>query len=143
MSSKKPQIENPGLDIEATECADVAARLAAEVAARFGPREEAPLSITMRDGAGALLCGLNGVTHWRWLYVRHLWVAESQRGRGLARRLMESAERAALARVIGREREGVRGASALPVESRLLRKARRPPGGKSAISPTRAKPSLS
>jgi GNAT superfamily N-acetyltransferase len=98
MSSKKPQIENPGLDIEATECADVAARLAAEVAARFGPREEAPLSITMRDGAGALLCGLNGVTHWRWLYVRHLWVAESQRGRGLARRLMESAERAALAR---------------------------------------------
>ena len=30
----------------------------------------------MRDGAGALIGGLNGVIHWRWLYIRHLWVAE-------------------------------------------------------------------
>lgn len=98
MFTRKPQLEKPGLNVEATECAELAARLGAEIAARFGPREEAPLSITMRDGAGALLGGLNGVTHWRWLYIRHLWVAESQRGRGLARRLMESAERAALSR---------------------------------------------
>jgi GNAT superfamily N-acetyltransferase len=95
MSTKKPPLENPGLDVETSESADVAARLAAEIAVRFGPREEAPLSVTMRDGTGALLGGLNGVTHWRWLYIRHLWVAESQRGRGLARWLMEAAERAA------------------------------------------------
>lgn len=98
MFSRKTPVENPGFEIEAAESADVAARLGAEIAARFGPREEAPLSIVMRDGAGALLGGLNGVTHWRWLYIRHLWVAESQRGRGLATKLMESAERAALAR---------------------------------------------
>lgn len=98
MFNRKTPIEKPGLDVEAAECAETAARLGAEIAARFGPREEAPLSVTMRDGAGALLGGLNGVTHWRWLYIRHLWVAESQRGRGLATKLMESAERAALAR---------------------------------------------
>jgi GNAT superfamily N-acetyltransferase len=98
MPTKKLPIDGLGLDIEAYESADVAARLGADIAARFGPREETPLSIAMRDGAGALLGGLNGVTHWRWLYIRHLWVAESQRGRGLARKLMESAERAALAR---------------------------------------------
>lgn len=84
--------------VEATESAEIAARLGAEMAAHFGPREEAPLSIACRDGAGALIGGLNGVTHWRWLYIRHLWVAEAQRGKGLAARLMETAERAALAR---------------------------------------------
>lgn len=98
MFSRKSLPEQPSLDVETTESAEVAARLGAEIAARFGPREEAPLSVTVRDGAGALIGGLNGVTHWRWLYIRHLWVAESQRGRGLALRLMQSAERAALAR---------------------------------------------
>jgi GNAT superfamily N-acetyltransferase len=93
--TKKLPLDNPGLEFEACESADVAARLSADIAARHGPREETPLSITMRDGAGALLGGLNGVTHWRWLYIKHLWVAEPQRGRGLAKRLMEEAERAA------------------------------------------------
>ncbi len=98
MFTRKTPIENPGFEIEPMESLDVAARLGAEIAARFGLREEAPLSITMRDGAGTLLCGLNGVTHWRWLYIRHVWVAEPQRGRGLATKLLEAAERAALAR---------------------------------------------
>ena len=44
---------------------------------------------------GALIAGLNGASHWRWLYVRHLWVEASQRGRGLGRRLMAEAERLA------------------------------------------------
>ncbi len=88
-------MEKPSVEIEAVESAEVAARLGAEIAARFGPREEAPLSVVMRDAAGALIAGLNGVTHWRWLYIRHVWVAESRRGEGLAGRLMEIAGRAA------------------------------------------------
>lgn len=96
--TKKQPFEKPTLEVETTECAEIAARLGAEVAARFGPREEAPLSITIRDGAGALIGGLNGVSHWRWLYIRHLWVAEAERGRGLGRTLMEAAESAARAR---------------------------------------------
>ncbi len=81
--------------MEAVESAEIAVRLGAEIAARYGPREEAPLSLVVRDGAGALIAGLNGVTHWRWLYIRHLWVAPSRRGEGLASRLIEAAERAA------------------------------------------------
>lgn len=81
--------------MEAIESAEVAARLGAEIAARFGPREEAALSVVLRDGSGALVAGLNGLTHWRWLYIRHLWVTPSRRGEGLASRLIEAAEGAA------------------------------------------------
>ncbi|WP_442754872.1 GNAT family N-acetyltransferase [Methylocystis sp. JAN1] len=98
MFSRKTPIEKPAFAVDAAESPEVAARLGAEIAARFGPREETPLSVVVRDENGALTGGLNGVTHWRWLYIRHLWVAESQRGGGLALRLMQAAERAALAR---------------------------------------------
>ncbi|RTL87739.1 MAG: GNAT family N-acetyltransferase [Hyphomicrobiales bacterium] len=95
MCSRNSAMEKPGLEMEAVESAEVAARLGAEIAARYGPREEAPLSLVMRDGAGALVAGLNGLTHWRWLYIRHLWVAPARRREGLASRLIEAAERAA------------------------------------------------
>ena len=77
------------------EDARVAELLRAEMAARFGPRDERPLSIRAQDADGAMVGGLNGVTHWRWLYVRHLWVEQAWRGRGLGRRLLERAEASA------------------------------------------------
>jgi len=77
--------------VEATEIAKL---LGAEVARRFGPRDERPLSIVMRKDR-ALVAGLNGVSHWRWLYVRHFFVAEAWRGQGVGRRLMARAEAAA------------------------------------------------
>lgn len=80
------------------ENAGVAKRLGAEMAARFGPRDESPISILAHDEQGALVGGLNGVTHWRWLYVKHLWVAPAGRGRGLGRDLLARAEAAAQAR---------------------------------------------
>jgi GNAT superfamily N-acetyltransferase len=86
------------LAVETAESPEVAARLGAEIAARFGPRDETPLSLVMRDAAGELVAGLNGVLHWRWLYIRHLWVDAAHRGRGRARGLVEEAESFARAR---------------------------------------------
>jgi GNAT superfamily N-acetyltransferase len=71
--------------------------LSAEIAARFGPRSETPLSILAYDG-DALVGGLNGCTHWGWCYIRHFWVEESWRGRGVGRQLVTHAEMEARAR---------------------------------------------
>ena len=77
------------------ESAGIASRLAAEIARRHGPRDETPLSIEARGEDGAPLCGMNGVIHWRWLYIRHFWVAPVLRAQGLGRALMEEVERLA------------------------------------------------
>lgn len=85
-------------DDEAPDAARLAEALRAEIEARFAPRDETPLTILARDAAGALIGGLNGASHWRWLYVRRLWVAPEQRGRSLGRWLLEEAEAKAGAR---------------------------------------------
>lgn len=77
---------------EGAENVALAAALGAEIAAGFAPRDETPFALTIRDDDGVLIAGLNGATHWRWLYVRHLWVAPAQRGRGLGGALMAEAE---------------------------------------------------
>jgi len=77
--------------------ARVAASLAAEITAGFGPRGELPLSIVARAG-DEVLGGLNASTHWGWCYIRHLWVKEGWRRRGLALRLLNEAETQARAR---------------------------------------------
>jgi ribosomal protein S18 acetylase RimI-like enzyme len=70
----------------------VAASLAAEIAAGFGPRDEMPLSVVAYE-AGAVVGGLNGATHWGWCYIRHFWVRQDWRRRGLGIRLLAEAER--------------------------------------------------
>jgi len=80
---------------EGSESTQIAQLLAEEIAARHGPRDEKPLSIEARDADGALICGMNGVIHWRWLYVRHFWVAPEQRAQGLGTALMVEVERLA------------------------------------------------
>lgn len=82
----------PTLSILAAESPEIAARLGAEITARFGPRDETSLSILARAADGTLVGGLNGVVHWRWLYIRHLWVAEAERGAGIGRHLLATAE---------------------------------------------------
>jgi ribosomal protein S18 acetylase RimI-like enzyme len=69
----------------------VAASLAVEIAAGFGPRNESPLSIVATAG-DAVVGGLNGSTHWGWCYIRHLWVQADWRRRGLGCRLLVEAE---------------------------------------------------
>ena len=43
--------------------------LGAEVAAEFGPRDEHTFALLARDARGLVVGGVNGVIHWRWLYV--------------------------------------------------------------------------
>nr|WP_282572279.1 GNAT family N-acetyltransferase [Roseomonas acroporae] len=57
-----------------------------------------PLGVFVRDAAGKILGGLAGGTYGGWLYVRHFWVSEPLRGRGLGREMLARAERRALAR---------------------------------------------
>lgn len=61
------------------------------------PEEHKKLVILARDG-GELVGGVAGYTHWNWLFVSHLWVADGQRGDGLGTRLMRAAESAAVDR---------------------------------------------
>jgi ribosomal protein S18 acetylase RimI-like enzyme len=75
----------------------VAASLAAEIASAFGPANGLPLSIVASAGE-AVVGGLNGVTHWGWCYIRHLWVQADWRRRGLGHRLLVEAETQARAR---------------------------------------------
>ena len=84
--------------IDARETPEIGVILGVEVGDRLGPRDERPFSILARDGSGAVVAGLNGVSHWRWLYVRHLYVAPGWRGQGLGGRLLAEAEQAARAR---------------------------------------------
>lgn len=56
------------------------------------------LAVLVRADGGSLAGGLLGYTHWGWLFVSHVWLAEALRGRGLGRELLLRAEREALAR---------------------------------------------
>ena len=77
--------------------ARIAAALAAEIVAGFGPRDELPISIVATAG-DAVVGGLNGSTHWGWCYIRHLWVDVAWRRRGLGYRLLAETETQARAR---------------------------------------------
>ncbi len=94
--TRKPGLHKPLIVVSCDSADDdgpafVSAALNAEIALRFGPRAEKPLSILAYDGE-ILVGGLNGVTHWRWCYIRHFWVGQSWRGRGVGRWLLAHAE---------------------------------------------------
>ncbi len=86
---------------EARESPWVAESLAAEIASGFGQRDESPFSILAREENTGLIGGVNGVSHWRWLYIRHFFVVSAWRRRGLGRRLMAQAEALGQARGCG------------------------------------------
>jgi GNAT superfamily N-acetyltransferase len=60
-----------------------------------GPEHYQRLVLFVRDDSEKIVGGLLGYTHWRWLFVENLWVAESLRGLGYGRTLMQQAEREA------------------------------------------------
>lgn len=57
-----------------------------------GPADRTALAVLVRNDAGELVAGVSGYTAWGWLYVQWLWVAEDQRGQGLAARMLAAAE---------------------------------------------------
>jgi GNAT superfamily N-acetyltransferase len=56
------------------------------------------LVLSLCDPNGTLQGGLLGYTHWQWLFVSHLWIAESVRGQGYGQSLLMRAEEEALSR---------------------------------------------
>lgn len=66
--------------------------LAAFNAGDVGPADRVALAVIVRDGANDVAAGVSGYTAWGWLYVQWLWVAEAQRGEGLAGRMLTAAE---------------------------------------------------
>ena len=60
--------------------------------ADVGPSGRRAIAVVARDAAGAVVAGISGYTAWGWLYVQWLWVAEEQRGQGLAGRMLAAAE---------------------------------------------------
>ncbi|WP_055048117.1 GNAT family N-acetyltransferase [Devosia sp. A16] len=82
----------------ADELATIGGRLTAFNEGDVGPADRRPLAVVVRDEAGAIVAGLSGYTAWGWLYVQWLWVAEEQRGAGLAGRMLTAAETDAKAR---------------------------------------------
>jgi GNAT superfamily N-acetyltransferase len=75
---------------DAAKC--TAERLGAEVAATYGPRDEAAFVLAARDESGGWIGGINGVIHWRWLYIGQFYLAPGRRGQGIGRALLAEAE---------------------------------------------------
>jgi GNAT superfamily N-acetyltransferase len=83
---------------EADDLAVIGGRLAAFNEADVGPADRRAVAVVVRDAAGTIVAGISGYTAWGWLYVQWLWVAEDQRGSGLAGRMLTSAEAEARSR---------------------------------------------
>jgi GNAT superfamily N-acetyltransferase len=64
---------------------------------KAGPAEGRELAIFARRN-GEIVGAAMGATHFRWLFVRFLWVAETERGSRLGSRLLNAAEQEARAR---------------------------------------------
>lgn len=57
-----------------------------------------PLGVYTRDASGQVVAGLTAETWGNWLSVDWLWVADSQRGTGLGRKVLLAAEQEAIVR---------------------------------------------
>ncbi len=62
-----------------------------------GPAGAREIAVVAREDR-EIVGGLTGLTHWKWMHIRFLWVAEKARGRGLGSRLLRTAEEEAVRR---------------------------------------------
>ena len=96
--SKKESIEKTRIEVTSAESQELANRLASEMTQSYGAREEAYISILIRQDDDGIIGGLNGLIHWRWLYIRHLWVEQNYRRQGYAKKLISAAKELAYKR---------------------------------------------
>jgi GNAT superfamily N-acetyltransferase len=73
-------------------------RIIAYNVAATGYDDYRPLALFVRDDQGEIIAGLTGFTWGGTLKIEILWVHETLRGQGYASRLVEAAEREAVAR---------------------------------------------
>ena len=90
--SKKEPIEKTRIEVASAESQELANRLGSEMTQSYGAREESHISILIRQDDGGIIGGLNGLVHWRWLYIRHLWVEQNYRRLGYAKKLISTAK---------------------------------------------------
>lgn len=76
---------------DAVELAQIGDNLARFNDSDVGPAERQTIAVFVHADE-ALVAGLSGYTAWGWLYVQWLWIAETQRGQGLAGRMLSEAE---------------------------------------------------
>ena len=62
------------------------------------PENWQPLAIFIRDNREEMLGGIEGYTHWGWLFIHRLWVAEHLRRHGYGSQLMHRLEQEAVRR---------------------------------------------
>ena len=60
-----------------------------------GPSGKTELTFHVKDAAGNLIGGANGFTHWNYFFLAHLWVSDSQRGKGVGGKLLRAVEQEA------------------------------------------------
>lgn len=82
----------------ASELEVIGGGLAAFNEADVGPSARTALAVIARNDLGEIAGGISGYTAWGWLYVQWLWVADAERGKGLAGRMLVAAEDEARAR---------------------------------------------
>jgi GNAT superfamily N-acetyltransferase len=76
---------------DAAELAQIGDNLASFNESDVGPAGREAIAVLVH-AEGALVAGLSGYSAWGWLYVQWLWIAEMQRGQGLAGRMLAEAE---------------------------------------------------
>ncbi len=62
-----------------------------------GAWERKPLAVLIRDTDGKVTGGLSGYTAWGWLFTQTLYIPETQRGKGMAGKILAAAEEEAKA----------------------------------------------
>ena len=95
MNEPTIRLENPPSEEDRRKIMD---GLLAHNRTRTGDGNYENLTFLVRDAEGELIGGLLGEIYWGWLHIDVLWVNERSRKKGLGRKLMEAAERAAAER---------------------------------------------
>jgi GNAT superfamily N-acetyltransferase len=90
------RVKNPVITVKEKPTPDEARLIASELRefseSRSEIRDRMEVTVIIRDAESGILAGLRGVTAWRWLYISHVWVAESARNRKLGTSLVLAAE---------------------------------------------------